>query len=74
MSRIEKCPFCEKQAVTENAQAIPVCVAHKKEKLPDLKCSCGDWLDVKKGKYGTYFSCMRCGNISFGKGLEMNNI
>jgi len=37
-----------------------------------LKCVCGEWLDIKKGKYGPYFHCLNCGNVSFKKGLEIN--
>jgi len=37
-----------------------------------MKCVCGEWLDIKKGKFGPYFSCMNCGNISWRKGIEMN--
>jgi hypothetical protein len=72
-SRRDICPFCGQLAVTENPQGVPVCVAHKKEELNDLKCACGSWLDVRKGKFGAYFSCMNCGNINFRRGLEMND-
>ncbi len=65
------CPFCEKNAVTENPQGVPVCMKHKEECI-DAKCMCGNWLDVRKGKWGPYFFCIRCGNINFRKGMEMN--
>ncbi len=71
-SRIDACPFCGKHAVTENPQGVPVCLAHKEKNLPDMKCICGEWLDVKKGKFGAYFHCMRCGNVSFSKAMEAN--
>lgn len=71
-SRIDNCPFCQKQAVTENVQGVPVCSSHKRDTLQDMKCLCGDWLDVRKGKHGAYFNCIKCGNINFRKGLEMN--
>jgi hypothetical protein len=71
-SRDDNCPFCGKKGVTKNSQGIPVCLAHKENKLNDLKCICGEWLDLKDGKFGCYFNCIRCGNISFKKGLEMN--
>lgn len=45
---------------------------HKNEKLNDLKCACGEYLDVLEGKWGPYFRCMNCGNINFKKGIEMN--
>ncbi|MBD3248731.1 hypothetical protein GF336_01680 [Candidatus Woesearchaeota archaeon] len=70
-SKENVCPFCGKNAVTENKQGIPVCMKHK-EKFIDAKCMCGNWLDVRKGKFGPYFFCIRCGNINFRKGMEMN--
>lgn len=71
--KIDKCPFCGKQATTRNKQKIPVCPAHKDHELQGLKCSCGSWLDVKVGRYGPYFVCINCGNINFKKGMEMNH-
>jgi hypothetical protein len=71
-SKVDKCPFCGKSAVTENSQGVPVCAAHKPGQLSDLKCACGEWLELRKGKWGPYFFCMRCGNISFRKGIEFN--
>jgi hypothetical protein len=70
--RKDCCPFCGRQAVTENSQGVPVCIGHKNKNLPDMKCACGEYLDVCKGKWGPYFRCMNCGNISFSKALEMN--
>ena len=72
-SRVDACPFCGKQAVAENDQGIPVCAAHKNDTLPELKCSCGDWLDLRNGKFSPFFSCMKCGNISLRKALEINS-
>ncbi len=72
-SRDNLCPFCSKNAVTSNEQGVPVCVEHRKTNLHNMKCVCGEWLDLRSGKWGPYFSCMRCGNINFNKGLEMNN-
>ncbi|MBU0616016.1 MAG: hypothetical protein KJ601_08060 [Nanoarchaeota archaeon] len=69
-SRIDKCPFCEKTAVTKNKQGIPVCAVHKDSELKDIKCACGSWLDVREGKFGPYFFCINCGNISFKKAME----
>ncbi len=71
-SKVEGCPFCGKQSTTVNKQGVPVCIAHKERELLDFKCLCGDWLDLKNGKYGPYFFCMRCGNITFSKGMEFN--
>lgn len=71
-SKIENCPFCGKTSVTKNKQDIPVCTAHKDAQLDDLKCICGEWLDLCSGKWGPYFRCMKCGNVSFKKVMEIN--
>jgi hypothetical protein len=72
-SRIDSCPFCNKQSTTTNSQGVPVCSFHKNTDLiANFKCVCNSWLDLKKGKYGVYFNCMNCGNLSFDKGLELN--
>lgn len=71
-SKINNCPFCNRQATTKNCQGIPVCLQHKNTDMPDLKCLCGEYLDVMSGKYGPYFRCIRCGNMNFNKGLEIN--
>ncbi|MCP3682296.1 MAG: hypothetical protein GY861_06360 [bacterium] len=70
-TRVESCPFCNKRALAENPQGVPVCMAHKNEYL-DLRCVCKEPLEIKKGKWGPYFHCMNCGNISFNKGMSMN--
>lgn len=71
-SQVVNCPFCGKTAVTKNSQQVPVCTAHKDNELKNLKCVCGEWLDILPGKWGPYFRCLTCGNINFKKGLEMN--
>ncbi|MCK5282575.1 MAG: hypothetical protein KAK00_04150 [Nanoarchaeota archaeon] len=73
-SKIDKCPFCNQQATTVNPQSIPVCSRHKNSIIKDIKCICGGYLDIKKGKYGAYFSCMNCGNMNMKKVLEINDI
>ena len=73
-SRIDKCPFCQKQAVTLNNQGVPVCASHKEETLGDLKCVCGETLDLLKGKFGIFFKCMKCGNMNLRKVMEFNTI
>jgi len=70
--KVENCPFCGKISVTKNKQGVPVCIKHKDYELSNLKCACGEWLDVAEGKYGPYFRCMNCGNINFKKGIEIN--
>ena len=73
-SRIDKCPFCQKQSTTLNKQGVPVCASHKEEMLDDLKCVCGSTLDMLKGKFGVFFSCMKCGNMNLRKVMEINAI
>ena len=73
-SRIDKCPFCQKQATAMNKQGIPVCLQHKGEHLDDLKCICGSTLDILNGKFGVFFSCIKCGNMNMKKVLEFNAV
>ena len=73
-SRIDKCPFCQKQATAISRQKIPVCAAHKEEMLDDLRCICGSALDILHGKFGVFFSCMKCGNMNLRKVLEFNSV
>jgi len=72
--KIDKCPFCQKQATIINSQNIPVCSAHKEEELDDLKCLCGDSLAILQGKFGVFFSCIRCGNMNLKKAIEINTV
>ncbi len=71
-SKIDRCPFCGKQATLQNSQGIPVCTQHNASTLKDMKCLCGEWLDIRQGKFGPYFNCPRCGNVNFRKAMEMN--
>ncbi|PIN87044.1 hypothetical protein COV19_01620 [Candidatus Woesearchaeota archaeon CG10_big_fil_rev_8_21_14_0_10_44_13] len=71
-SKSNRCPFCGTEAVFKNSQGIPVCRKHKESSLDDLKCLCGSTLELKDGKFGPYFSCMRCGNVNFRRAMEIN--
>tara|TARA_Y100000310_G_scaffold259945_1_gene268790 strand:+ start:297 stop:668 length:372 start_codon:yes stop_codon:yes gene_type:complete len=71
-SKVNHCPFCGKLSITQSKQGIPVCTNHKEATLNDCKCMCGDYLDLRQGKFGPYFTCMNCGNLNFNKGLELN--
>jgi hypothetical protein len=71
-SKTDLCPFCERNATTNNSQGIPVCQKHKDKDIKSIRCACGSYLEIKTGKYGAYFSCMNCGNINFKKAMEMN--
>jgi len=72
-SKITACPFCSSQAFTKNKQGLDVCKDHKNSTLPDVRCVCGEYLDLKIGKFGGYFFCMNCGNMNLNKGLELLN-
>jgi len=72
-SRIEKCPFCERQGTIKNSQGIPTCTTHKNLTLDDLKCVCGRYVLAREGKYGVFFTCTNCGNINLRKVLEINS-
>ena len=72
--QIAKCVFCGKTSTIRNKQGIEVCKEHKNNEFQSIKCSCGSWLDLRAGKFGAYFNCMNCGNISFRKGLEIKEM
>jgi hypothetical protein len=72
--KVDSCPFCAKTATAKNSQNVPVCVQHKEETLDDLKCLCGEYLDILEGKYGVFFKCIKCGNMNLRKVLEFNTI
>jgi len=66
-SKLEVCPFCNKRALAKNQQGVPVCSEHKENLIPDQKCACGNYLELRSGKWGPYFNCLNCGNINFKK-------
>ena len=49
-------------------------MSHKEERLDDLKCVCGSVLEVLHGKFGVFFSCIKCGNMNLRKVLEFNTV
>ena len=69
-----KCVFCDRQAISKNNQGFPVCVIHKKDDLPEMKCVCGEFLNIKDGKYGAFFLCPGCGPVSVKKALSVNEV
>jgi hypothetical protein len=73
-SKIDKCPFCNSQAIFTNKQGFAVCKDHKDSLLNDMKCVCGDYLDLKKGKYGMFYTCMNCGTMSQAKVFSINEV
>lgn len=71
-SRNDKCMFCEGQATTENSQGLPACNKHSKDELEDKRCTCGEYLDIKKSKWGAFFLCSKCGPVSISKASNMS--
>jgi len=71
-SKQNSCAFCGDTSTSTNFQGIPVCKVHKDEELVDLKCICGEWVDIKISKFGPFFVCMTCGPQSYNKILELN--
>ena len=72
--RVEKCPFCGQRAISVNSQGVPVCSRHKQKKLGNLKCVCGEPLEMRNGKFGVFFTCISCGAISLKKAVEVNDL
>ena len=73
-SKTATCPFCQKLATTKNEQGLEVCYQHTKEVLPEIKCTCGSWLESRVGKFGPYFNCLNCGNVNYNKAMEIKSI
>ncbi|MFA6889203.1 MAG: hypothetical protein WC254_06935 [Candidatus Woesearchaeota archaeon] len=72
-SKVNKCPFCGNAAYYKNNQDVPVCKDHKDQKVNDMKCACGSWLDMKQGKFGVFYVCMHCGPVNMKKALDINS-
>jgi len=70
---MSNCTFCGGQAVNKNQQKFPVCIVHKTQEYPDMKCACGEYLLIKESKYGPFFLCMDCGPVSVNKAKSMND-
>jgi len=70
-SKTLTCPFCERTATQKNDQGLEVCHLHIKTNLEEFKCLCGSWLELKVGKFGPYFNCIKCGNMNYKKAMEI---
>lgn len=70
-SMVNNCPFCGKVATAKSEQGADVCGKHTKTKILNVKCNCGDYLDLLSGRYGPYFNCLKCGNVNYNKGLDL---
>ena len=73
-SFIKKCPFCGRLATQKNDYGQEVCPAHRKSALPEIKCTCGKWLEPRAGKFGNYYHCENCGNVNASKAQEIKNV
>ena len=72
--KVAHCPFCDKVATSKNEQGLNVCRVHTQQKMEEIKCTCGSWLENRSGKFGPYFNCIKCGNINYNKGLAMKEM
>ncbi|HLD39938.1 MAG TPA: hypothetical protein VJB13_02250 [Candidatus Nanoarchaeia archaeon] len=72
--QVAHCPFCQKIATFKNEQGLNVCKAHLQQKMEEIRCTCGSWLENRSGKFGPYFHCVKCGNINYNKGLAMKEM
>ena len=74
--QVNQCIFCGTAAYSVNPQGIPVCNNHKSAEvdMDAIRCACGDYLDIKEGKFGAFFLCMKCGPRSIAKVKEINTI
>ena len=66
-SKSDVCVFCKKTATVENEQGLPTCKDHKHQSMEDKRCVCGEYMDVKKGKWGAFYLCPNCGPKSISK-------
>lgn len=64
------CAFCGRHATTRNAERVPVCEAHRTEKLEEVRCLCGRFMELKEGKWGPFFVCPACGPLRFDRARE----
>ena len=72
---MEKCIVCGEPARIYNSQQLPVCRPHEKHEAMELRCpQCKGFLDVKKGKWGSFFTCMSCGVLSIKKLKSMTDL
>src|SRR3989338_4087066 len=70
-SKVINCPFCNRMATQKNAQGLDVCYLHTKTVQEEIKCACGTWLELRMGKFGPYYFCLKCGNINYAKAMEL---
>jgi len=73
-SKVSTCTFCGAAATAITDSGLVVCRHHKDQKLEEIKCTCGSWLEQRAGKFGPYFNCLNCGNVNFNKAMEMKAV
>jgi predicted RNA-binding Zn-ribbon protein involved in translation (DUF1610 family) len=72
---MEKCIVCDRPATKYNSQQLPVCKPHETHEALNLDCPlCKKALDVRKGKYGTFFICPNCGIVNRTKLKQFGNV
>jgi hypothetical protein len=72
-SKQDSCAFCGDSARVENSQGFLTCNGCKEKVMGDIKCMCGNYLEVKKSKWGAFFTCTSCGAISLKKAMELKD-
>ncbi|NTV24084.1 MAG: hypothetical protein HGA85_06985 [Nanoarchaeota archaeon] len=70
-SKVDTCPLCGKRALFKNKDGLTFCEDHKGSSIPEIRCVCGSYLEMKKGKFGAFFVCINCGTINMKRGLDM---
>jgi hypothetical protein len=73
-SKADNCAFCGSIATQTTESGVLVCRHHREQKLEEIKCTCGSWLEQRSGKFGPYFNCLNCGNVNFNKAMEMKSV
>ncbi|MFT4309208.1 MAG: hypothetical protein ACMXYL_01855 [Candidatus Woesearchaeota archaeon] len=71
-SKQSLCFFCSRQGLYNNVEGFPVCKEHKGNSVGSMRCICNRLLDVRKGRFGSFFVCDYCGPMSLSKVLEIN--
>ena len=69
-SKQDTCYFCGANANIENSQGFIVCKDHKDKDVEPIRCLCGQWLDIRKSKWGAFFVCNNCGPVNINKAKE----
>ena len=70
----DNCVFCPRMGTQKNEQGMVVCLHHRRQTLEEIKCVCGSWLEQRSGRFGPFFSCVKCGPIDFNRGLEIKKL